>query len=251
MDGLSELYDHTFSITGRDEGTGALGVCVQTSAIAVGSRCPYAKAHVGALCSQSLTNPRFGPLALQLLESGYTAIKVVQELEASDPYIERRQVGIVDRDGHSAARTGSDASQWAGQVTGRNFAAIGNGLVGPQVVEAMAKAFQDNGGEDLEERLVRAIEAGQAAGGENEDHLTDSNSAALLVYDHDSYPRVDLRVDDMPTIATEELRRLFDRYKPRIRYLQLRAVDPEAAQALPKNWSSARTTRPESLRMPS
>lgn len=249
MGDLSGLCDHTFSITGRDERTGALGVCVQTSAIAVGSRCPYAKAHVGALCSQSLTNPRFGPLALHLLESGYTSLKVIQELEGSDPYIELRQVGIVDRDGHSAARTGTDASQWAGQLTGKNYAAIGNGLVGPQVLEAMVKAFHDFANETLEERLVRGIEAGQAAGGENKDHLTDSNSAALLVYDHDSYPRVDLRVDDMPTIATEELRRLFERYKPRIQYLQLRAVNPEAAQALPRDWSSARATRPESLRL--
>ena len=244
----SELYDHTFSITGRDERTGVLGVCVQTSAIAVGSRCPYVKAHVGALCSQSLTNPRFGPLALHLMESGYTAPKVVQELEASDPYIEHRQVGIVDRDGHSAARTGSRASQWAGHLTGKNYAAIGNGLVGPQVLEAMAKAFLDSEGEELEERLLRGIEAGQGAGGENEDHLTDVNSAALLVYDHDVFSRVDLRVDDHPKV-TEELRRLFELYKPRIRYLQLRAVDPEAAQALSRGWVSARPTRTESLRL--
>ncbi len=249
MDAWPEMYDHTFSFTGRDERTGALGVCVQTSAIAVGSRCPYVKAHVGAICSQSLTNPRFGPLALQLIEAGYTALKVVQELEASDPYIEHRQVAIVDRDGHAAARTGSEASGWAGQLTGRNYATVGNGLVGPQVLAAMVKSFLATEDEDLEERLVRAIEAGQAAGGENEDHLTDSNSAALLVFDHDSYPRVDLRVDDQPDIVTGELRRLFDRYKPRIRYLQLRAVDPDAAQALPRDWSSARLTRPESLRL--
>ena len=166
MDDWSHLYDHTFAIVGRCVRTGALGVCVQTRSIAVGSRCPWAKSHVGALSTQSLTNTRFGPLALQLMEAGYTAPKVLQELEASDLFIERRQIGIVDRDGHSAVQTGSQTMPWAGQLNGKNYAAVGNGLVGPEVLEAMVKTFLDSEKKELEERLLESIEAGQAAGGQ-------------------------------------------------------------------------------------
>ena len=118
---------------------------------------------------------------------------------------------------------------WAGHTTGREHVAMGNGLVGERVVEAMATVFLEAPQLDLEERLTRALEAGQQAGGEAQDS-TPHHSAALLVYGSDSFSRVDLRVDEH-TMPVAELRRLLDIFAPKIDYFALRARDPEAAQA--------------------
>ena len=99
---------HTFSITARCERTGRLGVAITTRAITAGSRCPFVKANVGAVATQANTNPRLGPMALRLMETGHSASEALKELEASDPYIEYRQLAVVDRDGNSAARTGRE-----------------------------------------------------------------------------------------------------------------------------------------------
>lgn len=226
MDALVGIDYHTFTILGRCRRTGMLGVAITTSDIAVGSRCPYVKPLVGAVSTQASTDPRLGPFALRLLQTGYSCSGALQQLEANDPHIERRQLGLVDRNGDSAARTGSLNNPWAGHVARPNYVAMGNGLVGEQVVQAMATAFEQSEVEDLEERLMRAIEAGQKAGGEAEDS-TPHHSAALLVCDSQSFPRVDLRVDehDEPIV---ELRRIFEVYKPRIDYFALRASDPAA-----------------------
>ena len=118
---------------------------------------------------------------------------------------------------------------WAGHVTGRDHVAMGNGLVGEGVVQAMATVFLETAELDLEERLMQALEAGQQAGGEAKDS-TPEHSAALLVYGSDAFSRVDLRVDEHPTPVVE-LRRLLDIFAPKIEYFALRATDPEAAQA--------------------
>ena len=220
---------NTFSIIGRCSRTGMLGVAITTSDITVGSRCPYVMPAVGAISTQASTDPGLGPFALRLMEQGYPAKGALQQLEANDPFIERRQLGMVDRNGNSAARTGAMNNPWAGHIAGRDHVAMGNGLVGEGVVQAMSSVFLDAADLDLEERLPRTLEAGQEAGGEAQD-ATPHHSAALLVYASDTFYRVDLRVDEHPTPVVE-LRRLLDIFAPKIDYFALRANDPEAAQA--------------------
>ncbi|MFQ6029793.1 MAG: DUF1028 domain-containing protein [Dehalococcoidia bacterium] len=228
MNTLPGIEFHTFSIVGRCARSKMLGIAITTSDIAVGSRCPYVKPLVGAISTQATTDPRLGPFALRLLELGYSAHRAIHELAASDPHIERRQLGLVDQDGNAAARTGNLNNPWAGHIAARDYVAMGNGLAGEQVIQAMAKTFEQSEPEGLEERLLRALEAGQQAGGEAQD-TTPYHSAALLVYDSSSFSRVDLRVDEHPTPIVE-LRRLWEIYQPRIEFFSLRASDPDAAQ---------------------
>ena len=220
---------HTFTIVGRCSRTGMLGVAITTGDIAVGSRCPYVKPQVGAVSTQAFTDPRLGPFALRLLEMGYSCSAALKQIEASDPHIERRQLGLVDRDGNSAARTGSLNGPWAGHIAKQDYVAMGNVLAGEAVVQAMAAAFEEGPQQDLAERLLRAIEAGQEAGGEAR-NTTGFHSAALLVYGTDTFSRIDLRVDEHATPIVE-LRRVFENYQPKVDYYNLRANDPEATVA--------------------
>ena len=151
---------HTFTAIGRCPRTGRLGISVTTSEIATGGRVPTIKANVGAVATQAYTDPRLGALGIQLLELGYPAERVLAELKASDPYVGWRQTGIIDRWGHAAVHTGESNSEWAGHRTGEAYVVMGNALVGEWVVDAMAQAMQNSGEEDIGERLVRAIEAG-------------------------------------------------------------------------------------------
>ena len=187
---------HTFSIVGPCARTGMLGVGTTTSEIAVGARCPYVRSGVGAVSTQSMTNPHLGAGALDMLAHGVPAQEAVERLAEGDPNIERRQLGLVDSHGCSAARTGSLNRGWAGHVARENYVAMGNGLSGERVVQAMAEAFEGSHQDDLEERLLRAVQAGQDAGGEAED-FTPYHSSAIIVYGEDSFSRVDLRVDDL------------------------------------------------------
>ena len=221
MDFARGIDFHTFSIIGRCRRTGALGVGITTRSLAVASRCPYVQANVGAVATQASTDPRLGRLALRLLEQGFSAPKVLEEVAASDPYIEHRQIGIVDRDGNSAARTGNQNKDWAGHVTGRDYVAMGNVLLGQHVAEAIARGFEESADEVLEERLLRAIEAGRDAGGQH----GGQRSSGLVVFDREVFSRTDLRVDlhDEPV---GELRRVYDAYAPLMEYFTLRAADP-------------------------
>ena len=213
---------NTFSITARCERTGMLGVALATHAYAVGGRCPYVRARIGAVATQATTDPRLGRLALNLLETGFSAPKVLSEVVASDPNIEYRQLAIVDRDGNSAARTGSANKDWAGHITGRNFVAMGNNLTSARTAEAIAESFQSTEELDLDERLLRAIEAGRDAGGQH----GGQRSAALLVHYREVFPWVDLRVD-LHEEPVAELRRIFDLFQGVKEHYTLRAVDPK------------------------
>ena len=213
---------HTFSITARCERTGMLGVALATHAYAVGARCPHVRAGVGAVATQATTDPRLGILALNLLEMGFSAAKALAEVAASDPHFKHRQVGIVDRDGNSAAETGSANLGWAGHIVGRNFVAMGNYLMSARTVEAMAESFESTKALDLDERLLRAIEAGRDAGGQH----GGQRSAALLVYNREPFPWVDLRVD-LHQEPVGELRRIFDLFQGVKEHYTLRAMDPE------------------------
>jgi uncharacterized Ntn-hydrolase superfamily protein len=212
---------NTFSIVARCPRTRMFGIAIATSSIAVAARCVHAKAGIGAVATQASTDPRLGLTGLTLLGMGFSAAKVLAELMASDPYIGKRQLSVVDRDGRTACHTGAEARAWGGHITGRNFAAAANMVVGERVVKAMAERFEGTADLALEERLLQAIEAAHAAGGE----AGGEHSAGLLVVDREVFPRVDLRVDEHAT-AVAELRRIFDVYKPLIDFFQERAADP-------------------------
>jgi uncharacterized Ntn-hydrolase superfamily protein len=205
----------TFSIVGFDPETGDLGVAVQSKFFAVGSVVPWAEAGVGAIATQAFGNTSFGPRGLALLKEGIPVEDVLTQLLEVDEDREQRQIGIVDAQGRSAAFTGDSCLVWAGHKTGPGFAAQGNILVSAETVEAMAAAFVETQG-ILGERLMRAIEAGQEAGG---DSRGVQSAAILIVREGGGYGGFndvycDLRVDDHQD-PIGELRRLFDMWKER------------------------------------
>ncbi len=211
---------HTFTIIGRCPATQKLGLATSTRSLAVGSRVPHVQARVGAVAIMAIADARLGHTALRLLEAGYKAPAVIEELVHADPYAEYRQLGVIDADGFAAARTGKNNRDWAGHHVGPNYVALGNVLKGEHVLAAMETTFQRNADEDLEERLLRSLEAGRDAGGQH----GGQRSAALLVYDDRPFAHVDLRVD-VHAEPIGELRRVFDVYRPCIPYYNLRQVD--------------------------
>lgn len=201
----------TFSVVGRCARTGQLGIGTCTAALAVGAFVPHAQAHLGAVATQAFTNPYLGIEALRRLAAGQTPEEVVEEVLAGDVGREMRQLGVVDAQGRSAARSGRDLEPWVGHVAGESFAVVGNTLAGPEVIQAMAGTFLESPAKPLAERLVRALEAGQEAGGDKRGR----QSAVLYVVWDEEYGYVDLRVDDhVEPIA--ELRRLWHLYKAQL-----------------------------------
>ena len=194
----------TFSIVARCPRTGMLGVTTSSKALAAGAVVPYVKFGVGSIASQSFTNPYLGIDGLTLLEQGLAAERALERLVESDQGRDLRQIAIVDRDGHTAAYTGAKCIPWAGQLEGGGFVCAGNILTGEEVVKAMALAFEASVDEDLSERLLRALEAGQEAGGDRRGR----QSAGIRVVHTEEYPYCDLRVDDHPD-PVAELRRVF------------------------------------------
>jgi len=194
----------TFSIVARCPRTGMLGVTTSSKALAAGAVVPYVKSGVGGIASQSFTNPYLGIDGLTLLEQGLAAERALERLVESDQGRDLRQIAIVDRDGHTAAYTGDKCIPWAGQLEGGGFVCAGNILTGEEVVKAMALAFEASVDEELPERLLRALEAGQEAGGDRRGR----QSAGIRVAHTEEYPYCDLRVDDHPD-PVAELRRVF------------------------------------------
>jgi len=205
----------TFSIVAVDRETGEIGVAVQSKIVAVGAVVPYAEAGVGAVATQAAANPRYGPLGLSLMRDHQLAPQEVVKLMAEhDPGEAHRQVGIVAADGKAAARTGKACHGWAGHIVGDGFAVQGNILTGEEVVTAMAGAFRESVGEVLAERMLRALEAGQSAGGDKRGR----QSAGLLVvregwgYGGGNERFRDLRVDEHET-PIAELRRVYEKHR--------------------------------------
>ena len=200
----------TFSIVGRDAETGDLGIAVQSKFLAVGAVVPWARAGVGAIATQSWANTSYGPRGLESLAAGRSAKEALDALVAADERPEQRQAGIVDARGGSATYSGPGCFPWAGGIAGPNFAAQGNILVSEATVVALAETFEGTAG-PLWRRLLAALAAGQAAGGDSRG----KQSAALLVvreaggYGGFNDRFIDLRVDDHPS-PIEELARLMD-----------------------------------------
>ncbi|MDO5663430.1 MAG: DUF1028 domain-containing protein [Brachybacterium sp.] len=194
----------TWSITARCPETGNVGIAVSTCLPAVGSLCPYVRSGVGAVATQSFVNPFLGSRGLALLEEGLRAPEVIGDLVEFDTERSLRQIAVVDREGVAAAFTGEDCHGFAGHMLGDGVAVAGNMLVGEETLSASLASFVDSAGEDLPERLLLALESGQAAGGDKRGR----QSASLTVYADQEYPRVDLRVDEHADPVTE-LRRVF------------------------------------------
>ncbi|MBI4565250.1 MAG: DUF1028 domain-containing protein [Planctomycetes bacterium] len=203
----------TFSIVAVDPDTGELGIAVQSKFIAVGAVVPWAKAGVGAVATQAWANTTYGPRTLEMLAKGETPEDVVRKLTESDRQADRRQVGIVSAKGESATFTGKACQPWAGGVKGENYCCQGNILAGEDVVQEMEKAFRDAEGE-LADRLLAALEAGQAAGG---DRRGMQSAALLVVREGWGYGGLndrfrDLRVDDHAE-PIQELKRILKQHK--------------------------------------
>jgi uncharacterized Ntn-hydrolase superfamily protein len=205
-----ESLAHTYSIVARDPATGELGVAVQSHWFAVGSNVTWAEAGVGAIATQSFIDPGLGVRGLELLRKGMPALDVLRQLLQADPQREGRQVAIVDAQGRVAAHTGANCVHAAGHRLGLQHSAQANLMANDQVWPAMSKAFVQTTG-DLADRLLAALEAGEAAGGD----IRGRQSAALLIVGAKSTGRpwagadrvFDLRVDDQPE-PLKELRRL-------------------------------------------
>jgi uncharacterized Ntn-hydrolase superfamily protein len=198
----------TFSIAARFPQNGMLGVATSSKALAAGGLVPYVRSGVGAIASQSFVNPYLGIDGLSLLEQGLPAERALERLIESDPGRDLRQVGVVDKDGRTAAYTGERCINWAGHVSGGGYVCLGNILEGEEVVKAMATAFEQSLDEDFPERLLLALEAGQEAGGDRRGR----QSAGVHVVAGEEYPWVSLRVDDHPD-PISELRRVFEVWK--------------------------------------
>ncbi len=196
---------HTFSIVARCVRTNMLGVAVSTAVPAVGSMCPYVKAGVGAVSTQSWVNPYLAIEALRLMQSGRSAPDALDEVLADDAAKDLRQIGVADAHGGSAAWSGPSCTPWFGHIVERNLAVQGNMLVGVDTIDAMARAFHLSDNEHLAERLMRALEAGQAAGGDKRG----KQSASLTVHHTEDYALMDLRVDEHAQ-PVAELRRVFE-----------------------------------------
>lgn len=206
-------HPSTFSIVACDPVTSEVGVAVQSKFLSVGAAVPWAIGGVGAIATQAWANTTYGPRGLVMLQEGKPPEEVVRRLTSSDEQRDDRQLGIVDATGRSATFTGARCMDWAGGVSGENFAAQGNILAGKGVVDALATTFQKTKGH-LADRLVAALRAGQAAGGDRRG----KQSAALYIAKpgggyggfNDRY--VDLRVDDHPD-PIEELARILELHK--------------------------------------
>ncbi len=215
----------TFSIAGRCARTGAFGVAIATSSIAVGARCPHARAGVGAVATQNITDPDLGPELLDSMSLGLSARQAIDSIIRNRPYTEYRQLTAVDRNGNSASWSGQNVMGTHGVSEQRDCVAAGNLLKSASLPMAMTEAFAAHADLHLAERLLRSLEAGLATGGEE----GPVHSAALIVHHEQPFALVNLRVDWDEETPVARLRTLWEAYRPQMdAYLQ-RAIDPAQA----------------------
>ena len=194
---------NTFSIAARCPRTGQLGVAVASAVPAVGGLCPYMRAGIGAVSTQSWVNPYLALRILDGLAGGQPSDAALAAALETDDRSDLRQIGLVDAGGVAAAWTGAGCTAQARHRTGPGFAVQGNMLAAPDVIDAMAHAFENSAGCDLHERLMRTLEAGDDAGGDRRG----KQSAALKIVAREDYPYLDLRVDEHAA-PVAELRRV-------------------------------------------
>jgi uncharacterized Ntn-hydrolase superfamily protein len=215
----------TFSIVGRCAETGQLGIAISSSSIAVGARCPWVRGGIGAVSTQNITLPALGPEILDLLEQGASASEALDKALTTHGFSQFRQVTVIDHHGATALFTGSEALGLHNAVAGEQCVAAGNLLSSPQVIEAMVTAFEGSSGEALADRLLAAMNAAMAAGGE----AGPVHSAAMSVVSDLLWPIVDLRVDWAEQDPIGELSTLWTAYRPQMQDYITRALDPTKA----------------------
>lgn len=213
----------TWSIIARDAASGAFGVAIATRFFAVGALCPHAESGAGALSTQALVNPHYGAQGLRLLREGLPAGHVVRRLVEPDEGRDQRQLHVIDAAGRIGQHTGRSCIDWCGAVAGEDFSVAGNMLAGSSVVHDTAGSYRKNSSVPFAERLIAALEAGEAAGGDKRG----KQSAALLIYTTEAYPQLSLRVDDHAEPLVE-LRRLYR--KAHERFIPFMACGPSKAR---------------------
>ncbi|MEW2911285.1 DUF1028 domain-containing protein [Leisingera sp. JC11] len=214
----------TFSLVARCAETGMFGIAISSSSPAVAARCSYARAGVGAVASQNVTDPSLGPLALDLMEQGMTAAEAVKEVQRRGKFIEYRQVLAVDRFGGTSIHSGPNSLGIWTQAEGKDVASGGNLLANDGVCQAIVDGFQAAEGH-LGDRLVTAMRAGLAAGGE----AGPVHSAGLKIVDTVSWPVADLRCDWTEDCPVENIAAAWEIYKPQLDAYVQRALDPREA----------------------
>jgi uncharacterized Ntn-hydrolase superfamily protein len=213
----------TWSIIARDAATGQFGIAIATRFFAVGARVPFIHAGVGAIATQALVNPYYGIDGLKLLLKGRSPDEIVDILKDADPGHAHRQLHLMDADGRIAGYTGDACIAWCGHLTGDGFSIAGNMLAGAGVLDATAAAYQDHAGTPFAARLIAAMQAGEAAGGDRRGR----QSASLLIVGDDEWSALDIRVDDHPD-PLKELDRL-ERVS-RLHWVPFRPFLPTRAQ---------------------
>ena len=215
----------TFSIAARCKQTGMFGTVVTSSSICVPSRCAFARAGVGAFMSQNITNPNLGPQGLDLMQQGHSIEQVLEMTKQSEVHIEWRQLGMINANGETAVFSGGHTLGIHAAVQGDNCVAQGNMLANTDIPVAMVSAFEHSQGH-IAKRLLSAIQAGLAAGGE----MGPVYSAGLKVVDKVDWPVVDLRVD-WHIAPIHELNLIWQVYEPQLDAYVKRALDPENSES--------------------
>ena len=214
----------TFSLVARCASSGMFGVAISSSSPAVAARCSYARAGIGAVASQNVTDPTLGPLTLDLLEQGKTAIEAMAEVRKRGKFIDYRQVLAVDKHGQAAIHSGRNALGIWTEASAEGVASGGNLLANENVPQAIVDGFLNANGH-IGDRLIAAMRAGLAAGGE----AGPTHSAGLKIVDKVSWPVADLRCDWTENCPIEQIATAWDVYKPQLDAYIQRALDPRAA----------------------
>lgn len=215
----------TISISAYCPKSGQLGIAISSSSIAVGARCPWLLAGVGAVSSQNITLPSLGQKMLASLEEGLTPEQAVKKAIKEDEFSAYRQLAIIDVHGQTACFSGTETLGIHNTVKGENCVAAGNMLANTEVIDTMVHAFESSDEGELTERLLAALSAGIAQGGE----MGPVHSAAVKVVDDYPWPIVDLRVDWADENPIAELSKLWEDYEPQMQAYVTRAIDPLGA----------------------
>lgn len=214
----------TFSLVARCAETGMFGIAISSSSPAVAARCAYTRAGVGAVASQNITDPRLGPFALDLMQRGKTAPEAIAATQAQGQFMDYRQVLAIDASGNTAIHSGPNSLGIWTDAAGRDVIAAGNLLANEQVPQAIVDGFAQGAGH-LGDRLIAAMRAGLAAGGE----AGPVHSAGMQICDKVSWPVADLRCDWTETCPIEAVAAAWQVYKPQLDAYVQRALDPSAA----------------------
>jgi len=248
---MKDPFAHTFSIVAKDTVTGEMAVGVQSHWFSVGALVPWGKSGVGVVATQSFVNPAYGPNGLELMEKGKSAPVALKELVSKDDAKDYRQVAFLDANGKASAFTGEKCVESALQHVGDNFSVQANMMLNDDVVPAMAKAFKENASMPLAERVVKVLQAAQAAGGD----IRGRQSAALIVVGPNKVKnswedkKIDLRVDDSaePLVELERLLKVARAYE----YMNKGdlAVEAKDVDEALKQYGKAESLFPKNLEM--